>query len=144
MRKRDLENSLTAYSLLNWSTARWTAPKEPRPISCLMVYWFILWTAAPSSSLEPCCVRALSVSCVLHVRIICDRAISNAKRYLDGGCPRGGSLVVSYGALVCRQGPAQSDGCSVRLNQVKGLCVHCKALHVFDSSRSAMTGICTG
>lgn len=49
--------------------------------------------------------------------------------------------MVSYGALVCRQGPARIDESSVRLGS-QGCSL--QALHVFDGSRSAMASICTG
>jgi len=50
------------YSCPYWSTARWTAPKDPRPISCLIKYWLMRCWAVPSSSLLLYSERALSVS----------------------------------------------------------------------------------
>ena len=58
------------YSWPYWSTARCTAPKDPRPISCLMMYWLIRCCAAPSSSLVMYSECALSDSYSLISRTI--------------------------------------------------------------------------
>ena len=54
-------DSLT-YSVPFWSTARCTAPNEPLPISCLIVYWLIRCRHCPSSELPEYSECALSVS----------------------------------------------------------------------------------
>jgi hypothetical protein len=51
------------YSWPYWSSARWTAPNDPRPISCFTRYWLMRCWAVPSSSLLLYSDRALKVSC---------------------------------------------------------------------------------
>lgn len=86
-------------------------------------------------------MRALSVSCDSCVREGRDWEVGGFQVYFDGGCLRGSSLVVSDRALVCRHGPARSDESSVRLRKQR--LDDCKALHVFDGSRTTMAGIRT-
>jgi hypothetical protein len=108
LRRRDFENSLTAYSWPYWSTARWTAPKEPRPISCLMRYWLMRCWAVPSSSELLYSERALSVSLTRRVDEAARRWCRRGLWY--AGVDLGQQSAPRRGTMTCGEGAHGLDG----------------------------------
>jgi hypothetical protein len=98
------------YSWPYWSTARCTAPKDPRPISCLMMYWLMRCCATPSSSLVMYSECALSDSypVISHQSPLWYKTSSNSHSDLYMPVRRGMSLVVSQGGAIRRPRPTHS------------------------------------